>query len=545
MSRILVLGGYGGFGARIAKRLASMGHQVIVAGRSGKKASAFCGDNPGLVPLALDRREVARALAEQKPDLVVDASGPFQAMDYVVPAACIAARVAYCDIADGRDFVCGIDRLNAQAEAAGVAVITGASSVPALSGAAVRELAQGAERVRSVEVAISATNRATAGVAVAASILSQIGSPFEIWRGGRWMVVHGWQKLRCLTFALPGGPTLHKRLVGFADVPDLSILPRRLPGAPAVVFRAGAELAIQNLGLWLLSWPVRWRWFADLTPIAGWLRPLQRLSGQGNGHSAMMVRLFGDVAGRQVERRWTLIASQGDGPEIPALAAPLIAERILAGREKPGVRDAGLSLTLADYEQVFSGLHIRTAIEELPAPPCLYRRVMEAQFEALPDAVRALHTVWRDAGVQGEAVVTGSQNWAGRLIARIVGFPPPGHHRLNVSFRERNGRETWTRDFGGHCFESHLTQAGSHIVERFGPLRFRFKLALNEAGLAMHMKGWSFLGIPLLLAFAPRSLAREWEESGRFWFDVPISLPLIGQVVRYRGWLDVSTLPRT
>jgi hypothetical protein len=257
----------------------------------------------------------------------------------------------------------------------------------------------------------------------------------------------------------------------------------------------------------------------------------------------MMVRLFGDVAGRQLERRWTLIASQGHGPEIPALAAPLVAEHILAGQESPGARDAGFSLTLADYERAFSGLHIRTALEEYPAPPCLYRRVMGAEFEALPNAVRALHTVWRDGGAQGEAVVTGPQNWVGRLLGRMMGFPPPGHHRLHVTFYERNGKETWTRDFGGHCFRSQLSQAGSQIVERFGPLRFRFALPVNETGLTMRLEGWSFLGMPLPVALAPRSLAREWEEDGRFWFDVPISLPLVGRIVQYGGWLEMARLP--
>ncbi|MBX7483354.1 hypothetical protein [Qipengyuania qiaonensis] len=34
MSLILVLGGYGGFGGRISRRLSDAGHEVVVAGRS-------------------------------------------------------------------------------------------------------------------------------------------------------------------------------------------------------------------------------------------------------------------------------------------------------------------------------------------------------------------------------------------------------------------------------------------------------------------------------------------------------------------------------
>ena len=42
MSRILVIGGYGGFGARLTRRLIAAGHDVLVAGRSADKAAAFC-----------------------------------------------------------------------------------------------------------------------------------------------------------------------------------------------------------------------------------------------------------------------------------------------------------------------------------------------------------------------------------------------------------------------------------------------------------------------------------------------------------------------
>lgn len=140
LTRVLVLGGYGGFGGRISRRLAAAGHEVIVAGRDEAKARAFCGGDTALVPALVDRVAIAKALAEHMPDTVVDASGPFQVMDYVVPRACIEAGVHYLDIADGRAFVCGIAELNAEAKAAGVIVISGASSVPALSGAVVRQL---------------------------------------------------------------------------------------------------------------------------------------------------------------------------------------------------------------------------------------------------------------------------------------------------------------------------------------------------------------------------------------------------------------------
>lgn len=344
----MLLDGYGGFGGRIARRLATAGHEVLVAGRSIDKARAFCREAAGLIPLALDRSQIAIALEEHKPSIVVDASGPFQAMDHAIPTACIAAGVHYVDIADSRDFVCGIRALDDAARAASVVLLSGASSVPALSGAAVRDLARGMDRIRAVEMAISSSNKATAGPAVSAAILSQVGQPMRIWRGQRWARAFGWQELRSIRFRCAGTEAITGRRVGLVDVPDLSLLPERLAGRPAVSFRAGTELWFQNWTLWLASWLVRARFITTLAPLAQILRPLQSLTRSlGSDRSAMIVRLFGDVAGQRVERRWTLIANRGDGPEIPTLSVAPIVVRILSGQEAAGARDAGEALTRA------------------------------------------------------------------------------------------------------------------------------------------------------------------------------------------------------
>jgi hypothetical protein len=59
----------------------------------------------------------------------------------------------------------------------------------------------------------------------------------------------------------------------------------------------------------------------------------------------------------------------------------------------------------------------------------------------------------------------------------------------------------------------------------------------------MQLRAWSAFGVPLPLALAPRIGAREWEEEGRFRFEVAASLPLVGEIVRYAGWLEPSSSP--
>lgn len=286
---------------------------------------------------------------------------------------------------------------------------------------------------------------------------------------------------------------------------------------------------------------VRWGLVRSLTPFAGLVLPLQRMTARmGSDRSAMIVRLFGLVQGRRVERRWTLIADDGDGPEIPALTVPLLVARIVAGAIAPGARDAGESLRLDDYEPAFADLAIADAVTEHACAPPLYARVMGARFDLLPPAARAMHVVLRDGGAQGQAEVAGPTNPLAAIIARIFGFPRAGVHDLHVDFAERDGVETWTRSFSGKPFHSRLSQKGRWLVERFGPFLFGFDLPSDDVGLTMIMRRWWLGPVRLPLALAPRTPAREWEEGGRFHFDVLIGLPVIGRLVHYRGWLEAD-----
>jgi hypothetical protein len=401
-------------------------------------------------------------------------------------------------------------------------------------------LAQGMDTVTAVEIAISASNRATAGSSVASAILSYVGKPIRLWRGQRWSEGVGWQELRRERFALSDGSSLGRRWLALADVPDLDLLPARLPGRPAVSFRAGTELTVQTIGLWCASWPVRWGLLSSLQGLARWLLLAQRLTAhRGSDRSGMIVRLSGLAEGRRVERCWTLVAADGHGPEIPVLPAAILAERILSGSTAPGARDAGTGLDLTDFEPSFAGLSIRHEVRESVEGDALYARIMGPRFAELAPSVAALHDVLRDAGAHGRAIVRRGRHPIARALAALLGLPAAGEHVLHVGFCERQGVERWTRAFSGHRFTSEFSKAHGCVVERFGPLRFRFDLVNEGSGLRMVLRNWSVARLPLPLALAPRASAREWEEAGLFRFDVSVALPLVGLVVHYQGWLDI------
>ncbi|MDP9839606.1 NAD(P)-dependent dehydrogenase (short-subunit alcohol dehydrogenase family) [Neorhizobium huautlense] len=537
MKTVLVLGGYGGFGARLSKRLAADGWLVLVAGRNEAAARRFADTLPNARPVVADRNgDLAPILERHRPMLVIDAAGPFQNSDYRVADTCIACGVHYIDLADARSFVGGIAGLDDKAKAAGIVVVSGASSVPAMSGAVIAELSRDMDEVCAVSMAISASNRATAGASVAAAILSYVGKPVRLWRGKRWRQETGWHAVKRARYKVDGRPGI-SRLVALSDVPDHDIVPACVRGRPATVFRAGPEFSFQLLTLWLLSWPVKWGWVRSLSPLARWLRPLQRFSANlGTDRSAMMIDVKGRLADGFVGRRWTLIAEEGHGPEIPTMAAQLLAGALAEGRVSAGARSAAGKLSLGDFQPLLDALSTHRQVDTQHYQP-LYRRVMGQAYETLPQPMRDMHDVYGDAGAKGRATVTRGRSRLACLIADIMRFPPAGEHDLHVSFEEEGGVERWTRDFDGRVFVSELSQSGRHLVERFGPMRFYFDLPSDENGLTMIMKKWSVFRLPMPLFLAPKSVAREWGEGEDFFFDVPVALPLVGDLVHYRGRL--------
>jgi NAD(P)-dependent dehydrogenase (short-subunit alcohol dehydrogenase family) len=537
VNRVLILGGYGGFGARLSRRLTADGWTVIVAGRDLAKARTFAAAIPGAEAIRADRTgDLAPVLAEVRPDLLVDCAGPFQGDDYRVVRACIAAGVHYTDLADAREFVCGVAELDAEARAVGVAVLAGGSTVPALTGAVLRELAAPMDRVDAVDMALGASTAATGGPSIARAVLSYAGKPIRLWRGRLWTEVFGMHGLERRVFRVAGHAPV-TRWVALADVPDLALVPDNLAGRPATTFRAGNESWLQMATSRLLAGLVQRGWLGSLVQLDGVLLPLQRAMARfGSTRSAMSVEARGWRGDDALLHRWTVIAERGDGPEIPVLAAQLVARRLREGRLTPGARDTAELFALADFAPLLGEIACVTQVDEEPLVPA-YRRAMGENYDRLPDPVRLMHAIAGDGGAEGEGEVERGTSPLARLAGWLVGFPPAGRYPVHVAFAERGGVENWTRSFGPHRFHSRLRAVGDTIEERFGPMRFRFALPACETGLAMVLQRWSAFGVPLPRWLAPRIAASEHAEGERFHFDVRIALPLAGPVVHYRGWL--------
>ena len=534
--KVVILGGYGVFGGKLAQLLhRDQAHQVVIAGRSMAKADAYVAEH-GLRAdvLALDRSGDLAALWAVKPDVVVDAAGPFHAYGddpYKLTRSCIAQGVHYLDLADDAAFCTGITALDVAAREAGVFALSGVSSVPAISSAAVATLAIEAQEIDIIDTAILPGNRAPRGRAVVESILHQAGRPFDVITDGVVVPTRSWSQ--------PASFDLGQRLIrkGWAiKVPDHHLFADAF-GARTVQFRAGLELAVMNHGLAVFSylrgklgfgigdWLVR---FALL--LARFLWPF------GTDEGGMSVSITARFANGWQKRSWRLIARAGEGPFIPAVASRVILRDI--SQIKPGARPAVAEIPLTAIEAGMADLAVTAEQVATPVTP-LFQRHLGQAFDDLPGPVQAAHQVYGPRLWAGWGSVTrGASLWA-RFIGAVVGFPKATDDiAVTVAMIPSKDGEVWERRFGDQLFRSYLCEKGGQMTERFGPFTFTLGLQVMEGRLHFPVKAGRLGPIPLPRFLLPQSVAHEHAENGVFHFDVALKAPLTGAlIVHYRGTL--------
>jgi saccharopine dehydrogenase-like NADP-dependent oxidoreductase len=361
MRTVLVLGGYGFFGQRISAALASIASvRVLVGGRDLERARAATRAMglPVEHAVALDAhdRHLAEVLRRLNVDVLIHTAGPFQGQDYSVARAAIDAGCHYIDLADGRQFVAGVGTLGALASAAGVTVISGASSVPALSSAVVDRYLPKFRGLAAIRIGISSGARAP-GLATVRGIFSYGGKPIRTWRDGAWVDAYGWLNLSRHRFP----PPLGNRWLGSCDVPDLELFPERYRTTRTVSFQAGFANDLGHLVVWGLAGLVKagiltnMNIFASpLNRLSRWIEPI--VSDKGG----MFVTLEGEGAeGAPLRIDWNLIAEKNDGPHIPCGAAIALTRKIGSGTPLPsGAMPCVGLLTVEEFLEPLLDLNI-------------------------------------------------------------------------------------------------------------------------------------------------------------------------------------------
>ena len=340
---VLLLGGYGVFGGRIAANLARHAEiELVVSGRNRPLA------------IDLDHPDAFTRILAARPTIVVDTVGPFQSRDLAIPRHCAMHGVHYVDIADARERVSSISVLDEIARANDAAIISGASTVPAFSTAIVDELAPDAAEVIEIEVGITPGHRAPRGIATVSAILSCCGRPIPpVCCKQREF---GWGGLTRHDYPPPVG----KRWLSNVDTPERALWQVRYPVLEKAAIRAGFEIGPLHLCLSALSRGVRLHLLPRLTRCARvFLRIANAADRFGTDTGAMHVRVVTrDAEGRMATQTGILVAERGDGPQVPAAPAALMVKKLLAlpGYAPLADRGAFPCIGLATREEIMNEL---------------------------------------------------------------------------------------------------------------------------------------------------------------------------------------------
>ena len=554
--RLLIIGGYGTFGGHIANLLApEPSIELLIAGRSVAKARAFVerhgGDN--LLPVAFDRdHDPATQIRKISPDFIIDASGPFQGYGkhrYRIAEAAIAIGAHYIDLADGTEFVTDIVELDSRARAKNVFVLTGASTCPVLTIAVARALCSDLVSVDSVSGGIAPSPFAGMGKSVVRAIAGYAGKPVKRVVDGKLATARTFTNTRDFTIAPPGGVPLAPMRFSLIDVPDLRILATLPMPVTDTWFGVATTPPIYHRLLRSLAHMVRLRLLPTLRPLAGLMHFVMNRLSWGEHRGGMFVEVTGtSMLGKTVCRSWNLVAEGDKGPMVPALAAVAIIRRYQAGQSPAsGARSAHDTLNLADYDELFSELEIKTGEREHTSGESrpIFEQILSGAWNNLPTPLKVLHATVESTTFRGNASITRGTGIFSKLIGWAAGFPAEGNAvPTTVHIEHENGQETWRRNFDGKELSSVMSVGNGRfaqlLCEKIGPTKMGMALVPDGNRLRYLARRWSFLGIPLPKKLAPMGEVYETTDGDQFVFHVEINVPIIGHIVTYHGQLNVE-----
>jgi hypothetical protein len=403
--------------------------------------------------------------------------------------------------------------------------------------------------VESIRGGIAPSPYAGVGPNVIRAIARYSGQRIALKRHGQLATGRPFTESMRFVIAVPGRIPLERRRFSLVDVPDLRALADLWPEASEVWMGAGPAPLPLHWALIAFAWLVRLHLLPSLSWMAGAMHFVTNQVRWGEHRGGMFVEVKGRSPDRNLIRReWHLLAEGDDGPLIPCMAIEAVIRKAVAGDQPPaGARTAISDVDLSDYETLFSRRTIYTGIRErAPAPSApLYQRVLGNSWNLLAPELRQLHSVTATSSFVGHCTVDRGRNPLSRLIARLIGFPKAGSGQsIGVTLTVDGDGERWVRSSGGRTFSSVQYPGRGHsewlVRERFGPISVDMALVVEGANLRYVLRGWALRGIPLPLLLGPRSTAIESVQDGTFNFEVEISHPFTGLIVRYHGALTAA-----
>jgi saccharopine dehydrogenase-like NADP-dependent oxidoreductase len=343
--KILILGGHGPFTQYLVQGLSGTAQIHCVLGLEQVLPADARRGVPVTAVNPRDPHSLHRALSGAF--AVVNAQGPFREPDYTVATKCAELGVHYLDVAEGRAHVGGITRLARRAQQTGSLLVSGAGTLPAVTGALVALLAPEFERITEIHTFLAPGRSDQRELASLRAVLSAAGTLIRIKERGRWNEVFAGSRPQSFDFPPPVG----RRRGYLSDSPELDLFPRHF-GATTVTARVGLEGFYNGL-LMLLGGLRRRGWLtADDPPRwLEWLLRLRRPRGDGDAAGGVRVEVRGRAEGNAALGHVVyLVARDGSTPAIAA--APVVA--LVKKWAEHGVPESGArpAVGLVDWDDI-------------------------------------------------------------------------------------------------------------------------------------------------------------------------------------------------
>jgi hypothetical protein len=339
--RVLVLGASGQFGKCLCRRMAAESSlTLIIAGRDKEKLEAlkihlitsYPSAKIKTAPCDIACGDFLGQLLTHKPNIVVHLAGPFQNQDYKIAKSCLAAHISYIDMADAREFVSGFHSLDGEAQEKSIFLITGASTIPALSSAVLDDASSSITELHEADYGICAGLKTGLGYATLRAVFSYCGKPYKTLSNSQDITTYGLDEPRRHEFSKPVG---HRYIVN-CDIPDHELFPSRYPTLKLLRFGSCIDVPGLAFILFLMSRAVRTGWVRDWGFLSGPIVPFMKtVRFLGSAHSGFFMHCVGEADGKYTHRLFEIIARNGNGLEIPVTPVVILIKRILAGERPP------------------------------------------------------------------------------------------------------------------------------------------------------------------------------------------------------------------
>lgn len=234
--KIVVLGGAGDMGGRVAAELAASSEVVVVIAdyreqEAQKKAGAMPGGVSARFVDATNRESLLETM--RGAGCVVNCIGPFYRYAQQVALAAIQAGVCYLDICDDDDATLQLLSLDGMARQRGVGLLTGIGWTPGISNLLAKHAADQMDAVDEIDLTWVGSTSDSEGLAVIKHVIHAVTRETLLYSGYQWGYVHALEGVRDVEFPAPIG-TVPAYYCGH---PEPVTLPRFIDGLRSVAVR--------------------------------------------------------------------------------------------------------------------------------------------------------------------------------------------------------------------------------------------------------------------------------------------------------------------